>query len=380
MDGLASAIFSQLDEKKNGLIKEGMEVINFSIGTPDLPPAPHIIKVLYEEAAKVENYRYAVCDTTELVETVIEWYKTRFGVVLEPCEVMSLIGSQDGLAHIALTLADPGDTVIIPDPAYPIFTVGPAIACAKLHKVPLVKENSFIMDLESIEPSIAHDTKLIIVSYPNNPVTSVAPDSFYEKLVWFAQRYDIAVVHDNAYCELMFDGRKCGSFLSFKGAKDIGIEFNSLSKSHNIPGCRVSFALGNRRIIEQLKILKSHLDYGLFIPFQKAAVAALTGSQDCVRKTRETYQRRRNTLVNGLAAIGWHMDKPPATMFVWAPIPAKYKSSIEFTFDLLERTGVIVVPGSSFGEAGEGYVRIALVQPEDKILRAVELIRSSGIL
>lgn len=380
MDGLASAIFTQLDIKRNELLDLGREVINFSIGTPDFPPAPHIIQAMQEGVACPDNYKYAVKDLPELVDTVIDWYRTRFDVLLNRNEVMSLAGSQDGLSHIALTLADPGDTVMVPDPSYPIFNVGPQLACAAVYKTPLLQENDFLIDFEEIEPTVAHQAKLMIVSYPNNPVTAVAPPEFYEKLVWFARKYEIAVVHDNAYCELMFDGRRGGSFLSFPGAREVGIEFNSLSKSHNIPGCRISFALGNRIIIEQLKNLKSHLDYGIFLPVQKAAIAALTGPQESVRKTAGTYQRRRDRLIEGLGKIGWKIDKPPATMFVWAPIPKSYTSSIEFTFDLLEKTGVIVVPGSSFGERGEGYVRFALVQPEEKILKAIDLIRTSGIL
>lgn len=380
MNGLKSAIFMQLDKKKNDMLSEGREIIDFSIGTPDFSPAEHIIEVMREETSKPENYKYAINDMPELIETVIEWYSKRFGVSLEPNEVLSMLGSQDGLSHISLTLADPGDTVLTPDPGYPIFNVGPSIACANIHKMPLERKNNYLIDFDSIDPTVAHGAKLMIVSYPNNPVTVVAPPEFYEKLIWFAKKYDIAVLHDNAYCELVFDGRKGGSFLSYRGAKEIGVEFNSLSKSYNIPGCRISFALGNKHIIEQLKNLKSHLDYGVFLPVQKAAIAALTGPQDSVEKTRSTYQRRRDVLIEGLGKIGWDIEKSEATMFVWAKIPSRYTSSIEFTFELLERTGVIVVPGSSFGEKGEGYVRLALVQPEEKILRAVELINRSGIL
>ncbi len=380
MDGLASAIFSQLENKKNEMAASGRTVINFSIGTPDMPPAPHVIKTMQEETGKPENYRYAVKDIPELTDTVIEWYDNRFGVKLERDEVLSMAGSQDGLAHIGLTLADPGEMVMVPDPGYPIFSVGPSIACARLFRIPLLKQNNFIMDLDAIDPSTAHNAKLIVVSYPNNPVTAVAPPEFYEKLVWFAKKYDIAVVHDNAYCELAFDGVRLGSFLSFPGARDVGVEFNSLSKSYNMPGCRIAFALGNRKIIGQLSNLKSHLDYGTFLPVQRAAIAALTGPQDCVAQTVETYQRRRDLLIDGFKEIGWDMDKPPATMFVWAKIPPAYTSSVEFTFDLLEKTGVIVVPGSSFGEMGEGFVRMALVQPEDKIRKAVELVKESGVL
>ncbi|WHH58433.1 aminotransferase class I/II-fold pyridoxal phosphate-dependent enzyme [Petroclostridium sp. X23] len=380
MGGLTSAIFSELESKKNELFAQGREVINFSIGTPDMPPAPHVIQAIRESAEFPGNYVYAINDRPELIQAVIQWYDRRFQVQLEPEEITSMMGSQDGLAHIALTLADPGDIVMVPDPGYPIFSIGPSLACATLHRIPLFKENNFLMDLDAIDSNIAHKAKMMVVSYPNNPVAVVAPPEFYEKLVWFAKKYDIVVVHDNAYCELTFDGIKGGSFLSIPGAKDVGIEFNSLSKSYNIPGCRISFAMGNKKVIEQLRILKSHMDYGVFLPIQYAAIAALSGPQDCLRQTVQTYERRRDILIDGLQKIGWKVDKPSGTMFVWAPIPKAYSSSVEFTFDLLDKTGVMVVPGSSFGEMGEGYVRIALVQSEEKILRAIELIKESGIL
>jgi LL-diaminopimelate aminotransferase len=379
-NGLTSAIFAQLEQKKQDQLAKGRTVINFSIGTPDLPPAPHIVDALKAEVAKTENYVYAIRDLPELTEAVIGWYQRRFHVNLEPAEVLAMNGSQDGLAHIAMAIADPGDLVLTPDPGYPIFSVGPQLAEAKLYPLPLLKSNNYLMDLDKIPAEIAQKTKLMIVSYPNNPVTAMAPYEFYEKLVWFAKKYDIVVVHDNAYCELVFDGQKCGSFLAVPGAKEVGIEFNSLSKTYNMPGCRISFALGNRRVIERFRNLKSHLDYGVFVPIQKAAIAALNGPQDCVAQTVLAYETRRNLLIDGLAAIGWPIEKPPATMFVWAAIPEKYTSSVKFTFDLLEQTGVIVVPGSSFGERGEGYVRLALVQPETEIKKAIAAITESKIL
>jgi LL-diaminopimelate aminotransferase len=379
-NGLTSAIFAQLEQKKQDQLAKGRTVINFSIGTPDLPPAPHIVDALKAEVAKTENYVYAIRDLPELTEAVIGWYQRRFHVNLEPAEVLAMNGSQDGLAHIAMAIADPGDLVLTPDPGYPIFSVGPQLAEAKLYPLPLLKSNNYLMDLDKIPAEIAQKTKLMIVSYPNNPVTAMAPYEFYEKLVWFAKKYDIVVVHDNAYCELVFDGQKCGSFLAAPGAKEVGIEFNSLSKTYNMPGCRISFALGNRRVIERFRNLKSHLDYGVFVPIQKAAIAALNGPQDCVAQTVLAYETRRNLLIDGLAAIGWPIEKPPATMFVWAAIPEKYTSSVKFTFDLLEQTGVIVVPGSSFGERGEGYVRLALVQPETEIKKAIAAITESKIL
>jgi LL-diaminopimelate aminotransferase len=380
MDGLTSAIFAQLHAKKYELLSNNREVIDFSIGTPDLPPAQFVIDTLAKEASNPENYKYAISDLPELVEAAVRWYDRRYNVSLEKDEVSSLLGSQDGLSHIALTLANPGDIVMVPDPCYPIFSVGPQLACASLYKTPLLRENDFLIDFDSIDATVAHAAKLMVVSYPNNPVTAVAPPEFYEKLIWFAKKYDIVVLHDNAYSELVFDGAKGMSFLSFKGAKDVGVEFNSLSKSHNLTGCRISFALGNRKVIEQLKTLKSHLDYGIFLPVQKAAIAALDGPQDCVEQTKLTYQNRRNVLFDCWNSIGWKIEKTPATMFSWLPLPTGYTSSVQFAFELIEKTGIIVVPGSSFGERGEGFVRLALVQSEDKIREAAQKIKVSGMI
>ncbi|MCY6371006.1 aminotransferase class I/II-fold pyridoxal phosphate-dependent enzyme [Clostridium ganghwense] len=380
MEGLTSAIFSQLRDKKEELLAQGQEVIDFSIGSPDILPAPHIVKAIEEAVADPLNYRYAVNDLPELTEMVIKWYDRRYGVELKKEEIVSLQGSQEGLAHIALTLVNEGDTVLTPDPGYPIFNIGPFLSGAKVERIPLLKKNNYIMDLDSISSDIAYKTKMMIVSYPNNPTTAIAPMEFYEKLVWFAKKYDIAVIHDNAYNELVFDNIESNSFLSIKGAKEVGVEFNSLSKTYSIPGMRIAFALGNKNIIRQLRNLKSNIDYGVFLPVQRAAIAALSGPQDCVDRTREIYKNRGEILVEGLKKIGWEIDKSKGTMFLWALIPDKYTSSIDFTFDLLEKTGVIVVPGSSFGNRGEGFVRFALVQSEERILKAIENIDKSGIL
>jgi len=371
MKQLESAIFSQQEVLKRELISKGVEIFNFSVGTPDLPPPEHVMKTLSEESAKACNYKYAIKDSDELVEAVIKWYQTRFNVNLEKEEVLGLNGSQDALAHTAFGLVDQGESVLVQDPFYPIFFIGPYISGAKIEKMPMLEENNYLIDFDEIKPSVAHSSKMMIVSYPNNPVTALAPYSFYEKLVWFAKKYDIKVIHDNAYCELVYDGKEAGSFLNVPGAKDIGIELNSLSKSYNMPGCRISFALGNRDILKTLATLKSHIDYGIFIPIQKAAIAAITGPNDCIRETVKTYERRRDVLVEGFTNIGWSMKKPEATMFVWSRIPEGFNSSQEFVFEMIKETGVFTVPGSSFGDMGEGYVRFALVDTEEKIKRAI---------
>jgi LL-diaminopimelate aminotransferase len=381
MDYFKPGIFSVLAQMRNERLTAGKRVIDLSVGTPNIPPAQHIVDALLESAADRRNYIYALSDTAELQDTAAAWYKKRYGVEINPrTEVTSLLGSQDGLAHIALSVIDAGDIVLVQDPGYPIFSDGPVLAGAELYKMPQKAENGWLIDLNAIPEEIAKKAKFMIVSYPNNPVTSLAPPSFYHDLVAFAKKYDIIVLHDNAYSELVFDGNTCGSFLSYAGAGDIGVEFNSLSKTYGLAGARIGFALGNSNIISMLKSLKSNLDYGMFLPVQKAAIAALSGPQDCVTTTRCAYERRRNVLVEGLCAIGWPMEKPPATMFVWTKIPEAFTSSEAFVKELLDKSGVLVTPGSAFGQEGEGYVRLALVQDEEALNDAVRLIGGSGIL
>lgn len=380
MANLSSAIFAELSDKKNEMTSQGIEMIDFSIGTPDIPPSPAVIETLIAECSDPENYKYAVTDRAELVDAVCEWYKKRYSVTLNSDEVVSLLGSQSGFTELALCLIDPGDTVLVPTPSYPIFDIGPLLAGAKLSKMPLTKDNDYIIDLEAIDETIAREAKFMIVSYPNNPTTATANRDFYTRLIAFAKEYDIVILHDNAYSELLFDGSIGESFLSFPGAKDIGIEFNSLSKTYSIPGCRIAFAVGNKDIIGQLKTLKSHVDYGMFLPFQKVAIALLSGPQDYVEVVKDTYKRRSELLTEGLKALGWHVEKPKGSMFVWAPIPSNYSSSLAFTHDLMNKAHVIVVPGVSFGVEGEGFVRIALVQDENTIKKAIDNINKSGLL
>lgn len=381
MERLNTAIFAKLNEYRREMEARGERVIDLSVGTPNVPPAPHIIDTLARYAADPANYIYALYDLPELQEAAASWYAARYSVRLDPAtEVTSLLGSQDGLAHLALTLINPGDVVLVPDPGYPIFSIGPHLSGAKLVTMPQRRENGYIIDLEAIPADVARAAKLMVVSYPNNPVTAVADASFYRRLVEFAHRYNIVVLHDNAYSELAFDGLRCGSFLSYDGAREIGVEFNSLSKTYGMAGCRVGFAVGNAAVVDKLKCLKSNIDYGIFLPVQKAAIAAITGPQDCVRHTASVYARRRDLLVDGLRALGWAMDKPKATMFVWAPLPKGWSDSYDFTLELMRLSGVIVVPGVSFGELGEGHVRMALVQDDDAIVDAVERIRRCGII
>lgn len=363
MSQFGEGVFARLAEMKRKKISAGEEVIDLSIGAPNIPPPEHVMKILAEESLKPQNYIYAITDTTELLEKVSDWYSRRYNVEIDPkSEVCSLLGSQEGLSHIALTLIDDGDLTLVPDPCYPVFSDGPRIAGSDLYFMPQLKENDCIIQLEKIPQEVAERAKFMIVSYPNNPTTAVAPDDFYERLVHFAQRYDIIVLHDNAYSELLFDERRGGSFLSFKGAKDVGVEFNSLSKTYGLAGARVGFCLGNREIVRQIKTLKSNMDFGIFLPIQKAAIAALQSPPEVIEKTRAAYQERRDVLLDGLAKVGWKIDKPKATMFVWAQLPKNFTNSEKFVEILLEKSNVMMTPGSAFGPSGEGFVRMALVQ------------------
>lgn len=381
MERFGEGIFSRLLEIKRKRIEEGKLVIDLSVGTPNIPPAEHIRNALCEAASQEKNYVYAINDQTELLDAAAQWYHNRYQVDINPkTQICSLLGSQEGLAHIALSIVDEGEVVLVPDPCYPVFGDGPAIAGAKLFYMPQKKENGYIIQLDQIPEETARQAKLMIISYPNNPTTVIAPDSFYQEVIDFAKKYDIIVLHDNAYSELVFDGKVCGSFLRFPGAADVGVEFNSLSKTYGLAGARVGFCLGNEEVVSHLKTLKSNMDYGMFLPVQQAAIAAISGDQTCVRETRRAYERRRDILCEGFSSIGWKMEKSQATMFIWAKIPEFYSSSEEFAMDMVEKSGVMVTPGSAFGPSGEGHVRLALVQDEEVLKQAVTAVKESGIL
>lgn len=376
MKGLTSAIFSQLEDLQKKAAATGRDVIQLSIGTPDMVPAAHIIEALKNSANCGNNYGYTLSKgNPELLTAIADWYQEKFDVTLDPVtEVHSLIGSQEGLAHIGLCLVNPGDIVLIPDPGYPIFSAGPLIAGAQLHKMCLTAANHYLPDLDAIDEDVLQRTKLMILNYPNNPLAATAPREFFEKVVALAKRYQFVVCHDFAYSELVFDNYRPDSFMSIPGAKEIGIEFNSLSKTYNMCGCRVGYIVGNSEVISLLGRLKSNFDYGIFAPLQVAAIAALTGPQDCVDETALAYQRRRDIIVDGFNSIGWQVERPKASMYIWAKVPTK-QSSFDFTVDLLNNTGVAVIPGNAFGECGEGFIRIALVQPEERLLEAVARIK-----
>lgn len=376
MNAITSAIFSQVDELRKAEIEKGNDVITLSIGSPDLPPARHIVEAIKEAADDNANYGYTFTKGIhEFTVAIADWYNKKFGVVLDPeTEVHSLIGSQEGLSHISLCLVDPGDVVLIPDPGYPIYSAGPMMADAELYHMPLVAENNYLPDLSAIPEDILKRAKLMILNYPNNPLAATAPKEFFEEVVQYAKKYSFVICHDFAYSELAFDDYVPDSILSIDGAKDVAVEFHSTSKTYNMAGCRVGYMVGNKEIIGLLSRLKSNFDYGIFYPLQKGAITAITGSQDCVKELVQTYQRRRDIIVNGFNDMGWNLEMPKASMYVWIPTPNK-QSSFDFTIDLLKNTGVAVIPGVAFGEYGEGYIRIALVQPENRLSEAIERIK-----
>lgn len=375
-----SNIFNQLDEKKQQLSARGVDVINLSIGTPDFAPDAHVMQAVSEAAQKPENYKYSIHDTPELIEAVQGWYQKRYEVSLAPEQIMSISGSQEGIAHIAFPFVGAGDLVLAPDPGYPIFTFGPMLTGAEIGLYPLYAEKDWILDFADIPDEVADRAKLMVVSYPNNPTTAVADEAFYEELVAFAKKHHIMILHDNAYSDIMMDGRRGISFLSVPGAMEVGVEFNSLSKTYNLTGMRVSFVVGNQDMVQKFQAFRSQIDYGMFYPAQAGAVAALTGSQDITRRNQKAYEARRDALCGGLRKIGWEVPDSKGSMFVWAKIPEGYASSVDFVLELMDRTGIICVPGLSFGAQGEGYVRFALVVPPERMEEAVGRIADSGIL
>ena len=379
-NSIEGGIFNILNDKKKDLLNRGMKVFNFSIGTPDFEPAPHIMEAMQEACKNPQNYKYAIDDKPELVQAMIDYYKNRFGVTLTENEIMTVYGSQEGMAHLGWAVCDPGDIVLVPNPGYPIFSIGPMFCDAQIVEYPIYPEDNYLLKFENIPEEIAKKAKMIVVSYPLNPVCAVADDAFYEGLIAFAKKYNIMVLHDNAYADIVYGGRVGKSFLEYEGAKEVGVEFYSLSKTYNMTGMRVSFTVGNAQMIAQFKKVRSQIDYGIFPAIQLAAVAALTGPQDMVKEQCAEYESRNKALCGGLRNIGWNVPDSQGSMFVWAKIPEGFEGSEQFVLELMEKSGVIVVPGTAFGSLGEGYVRFALVYPVEVIEEAVKAIADSGIL
>ena len=374
-------IFAALNDKKVALEAQGRHLYNLSVGTPDFAPAPHIKQALIDAAQDDENWKYSLRDLPELLQAVCAYYQRRFGVAgLTPDEVMSFSGSQDGIGHLGLALCNDGDVVLLPDPCYPVFMTGTMLGGAKPWYYRLTKENRFLPDVRAIPEEVARQAKLMLVSLPANPVGSVGTPELYAELVDFCRRYDILLVHDNAYSDIIFDGVHGGSIFNTPGAAECAVEFFSLSKSFNVTGARISFLVGRADVIAACKKLRTQIDFGMFLPIQKAAIAALTGPLDSVCAQCAEYQRRRDALCGGLRGIGWDVPDSHGSMFVWAPVPAGYASSMEFCLQLIEKAGVICTPGSSFGPSGEGYVRFALTMPVQRIEQAVAAIAASGMI
>ncbi len=373
-------IFAALDDRKNELVAQGRTIYNLSVGTPDFEVPSHIRQALIDAAADPDNWKYALHDLPELKQAVCDYYHRRFDVEITPDMVCSCYGTQEGMGHIGMVLCDEGDTVLLPTPCYPVFITGAAMAGATIHYYPMTEETNYLPDVTTIPDDVADRAKYMVVSLPSNPMGSVGTAETYAQIIEFARRHDILVIHDNAYSDIIFDGRMGRSFLSYPGAAQVGVEFFSLSKSFDMTGARVSFLVGRPDVIAAFHKLRSQIDYGMFLPIQHAAIAALTGPLDSVRRQCADYQARRDALCNGLRSIGWDCRDSQGSMFMWAPVPERYATSVDFCLDLMDRSGVICTPGSSFGPAGEGHVRFALVLPPDQIAKAVAAIDASGIL
>lgn len=376
MHKLSTGIFSEMEAHKRRVEGTGLKVINLGIGSPDQPPGEHIKEALLRGINNDENYRYPVFEgRLDLREAVGRWYKKRFGVELDAeQEILILMGSQDGLGHLALAYINPGEIALVPDPGYPIYSASILLAGGEIYPMPLLEERSFLPDLQAIPEDIARQAKMMMLNYPSNPVAAVADAAFFREAVEFGKKYNVIICHDAAYSELAFDGFKPMSFLEVEGAKEVGIEFHSCSKTFNMAGCRIGFVVGKADVVQNLNKIKSNIDYGVFTAVQEAALAALDGPQDFVLENAAAYQRRRDVLVDGLAKVGWGIPKPKGSMFLWAKIPAGFSSSMAFSIELLEKAGVLVIPGNAFGEKGEGYVRIALTQTEEMLQQVVERI------
>ena len=379
MRRLPPYVFAQVNELKMELRRAGKDIIDLGMGNPDLPTPPHIVAKLVEAAQKAHNHRYSASrGITKLREAIANWYGRRYNVDIDPeTEAVVTIGAKEGLSHLVLSLISPGDVVFAPNPTYPIHPYSVIIAGGDLRSIPIEKGRDFFEDLQVATKQTWPQPKMLIISYPHNPTTEVVDLDFFEKICDFARQHEIIVVHDLAYADLVFDEEIAPSFLQVKGAKDIGVEFFSLSKSYSMPGWRVGFCVGNAEIVAALTRLKSYLDYGIFQPVQIASIIALNSDQSCVKEIVDIYRSRRDVLVDGLNRVGWPTDKPKATMFVWSKIPDRFKEmgSVEFSKFLIREAGVAVSPGRGFGEYGDEHVRFALVENEERTRQAIRGIR-----
>ncbi len=380
LDRFGAEVFASLNNKLLALKAQGKTIYNMSVGTPDFKPYDHVVEALTQAAQDPEMWKYALRDLPELKQAVCDYYERRFGVSgITPSMVQSCNGTQEGVGHLGLALLDPGDTILVPDPCYPVFEAGAKIADAKLEYYPLVAEHNYLPYVAGIDPEVADRAKYMIVSLPANPVGSVGTPEVYEEIIAFAREHDLLIVHDNAYSDIVFDGEPGGSFLQYPGALEVGVEFFSLSKSFNVTGARIGFLVGREDVVSAFAKLRGQLDFGMFFPIQKAAIACLNGPRDEVEAQRLKYQERRDALCDGLEGVGWERPNAHGSMFVWAKLPGGRTDSMAFCEELIEKAGVVVTPGASFGPSGEGHVRMALVLPPDQIALAVEAIREAGL-
>lgn len=380
LDRFGAEVFASLNNKLLALKAQGKTIYNMSVGTPDFKPYDHVVEALTQAAQDPEMWKYALRDLPELKQAVCDYYERRFGVSgITPSMVQSCNGTQEGVGHLGLALLDPGDTILVPDPCYPVFEAGAKIADAKLEYYPLVAEHNYLPYVAGIDPEVADRAKYMIVSLPANPVGSVGTPEVYEEIIAFAREHDLLIVHDNAYSDIVFDGEPGGSFLQYPGALEVGVEFFSLSKSFNVTGARIGFLVGREDVVSAFAKLRGQIDFGMFFPIQKAAIACLNGPRDEVEAQRLKYQERRDALCDGLEGLGWERPNAHGSMFVWAKLPGGRTDSMAFCKELMEKAGVVVTPGVSFGPSGEGHVRMALVLPPDQIALAVEAIREAGL-
>jgi len=379
IDRLPPYVFASVDELKMESRQKGEDIIDLGMGNPDLPTPEHIVKKMVEAVQKSKNHRYSASrGITKLRHAISDWYKVRFGVEIDPEEeAIVTIGAKEGIAHLVLATICPGDVVFAPNPTYPILPYSVIIAGGDLRGIPIGSDRDFFEDLLTATKQTWPRPKMLIISYPHNPTTNIVDREFFEKIVEFCTEHEIMVIHDFAYADLVFDGYKPPSFLQVRGAKEVGVEFYSLTKSFSMPGWRVGFCIGNSKMIAALRRIKSYLDYGIFQPIQISSIIALKGQYDCVSEMAKVYQQRRNTLINGLERIGWKIEKPKATMFVWAKIPDSLTKmgSLEFSKLLIREAKVAVSPGIGFGQYGEGYIRFALVENNHRINQAIRGIK-----
>ncbi len=381
LDRFGDEVFAALNNRRVALEAEGRTIYNLSVGTPDFEPYPHVVDAVAQAIQDPQMWKYSLRDLPELKQAVCDYYVRRFGVEgITPDMVCSVNGTQEGVGVFGLAMLDEGDTVLVPDPCYPVFEAGVKIAGGELAYYPLNAEHDFLPYVEGIDPAVADRAKYMIVSLPANPVGSVGTPELYAQIIDFAREHDLLIVHDNAYSDITFDGPRGGSFLQYPGALEVGVEFFSLSKSFNVTGARIGFLVGRPDVVAAFSKLRSQIDFGMYLPLQKAAIAALTGPLDEVEHQRLMYQERRDALCDGLEALGWERPNAHGSMFVWAKLPAGRTDSMAFCEELMEQAGVIVTPGASFGPHGEGYVRMALVLPPDGLRAAVAAIEAAGIV